>query len=95
MAQQLCPYSGGCNFISHLMSQWNETVRHCQCHSVYLNPEIKNKTFPNGAADAIRTMLWDTKVPHPHWAGGELAFDVLLVILWQIKKSQVPRPTTL
>lgn len=39
-------------------------------------------------------LFWDTKVPHPHWAGGELAFDVFLVILWQIKKSWVPRPTT-
>lgn len=46
MAQQLCPHSAVCNFLSHLMSQWNERRRHSQCHSVYLNPEIKNKTFP-------------------------------------------------
>ena len=39
------------------MSQWNERWHHSQCQSVYLNPEIKSKTLPNGAADAIRTVL--------------------------------------
>lgn len=45
---------------------------------LYLNPEVKNKTVSNGAADAIKEYVWGTKLSHPHRAGGVLAFDGLL-----------------
>lgn len=62
---QLDPDSAVGNFIACLMSQQNERWHYCQWHSVYLNPEVKNKDIPKWCSRCYKEYVLGYKSSSP------------------------------